>query len=310
MPALIALGIAAAIALGAWALLTQAEERATVRSSLRQLEDHQVANIRERTLLNPISDRVIAPISTGLTALARRFLPGGQVEASGRKLVHAGMPGQERLDRFLAARVVGVALVPLWFVVFVVAGVGPVSGGLARLSEFALLSAVGIFGPDSWLNRKVADRQNLIRVRLPDVMDLLTISVEAGLGFDQAVDRTIAAVPGPISEEFGRMLGEMRAGASRPEALRALDERTNLPEIKSFVLALLQADTFGVSIGRVLRAQSEEMRVKRRQLAQERAQKAPVKMLVPMVFCIFPSLFVVVIGPAVINISHNLHLGK
>ena len=106
------------------------------------------------------------------------------------------------------------------------------------------------------------------------------------------------------------MLGEMRAGASRPEALRALDERTNLPEIKSFVLALLQADTFGVSIGRVLRAQSEEIRIKRRQLAQERAQKAPVKMLIPMVFCIFPSLFVVVIGPAVINISRNLHLGK
>jgi tight adherence protein C len=310
MPALIALGFAVAIALGAYALLTQAEERSTVRSSLRQLEDHQVANLRERALLNPITDRVLSPISTGLTALARRFLPIGQVEASGRKLIHAGMGGQERLDRFLAARVVGAALIPVWFLAFVVVGVGPVSGGLASLAEFALLSAVGIFGPDSWLNRKVQDRQHAIQVRLPDVMDLLTISVEAGLGFDQAVDRTISAVPGPISEEFGRMLGAMRAGASRPEALRALEERTNLPEIRSFVLALLQADTFGVSIGRVLRAQSDEMRVKRRQLAQERAQKAPVKMLVPMVFCIFPALFVVVIGPAVINISHNLHLGK
>jgi tight adherence protein C len=308
MPALIGLGIAVAVALGAWALLTQAEERATVRASLRQLEDHQVANIRERALLQPIGDRVVSPISTGLTALARRFLPSGQVEASGKKLLHAGMPGQDKLDRFLAVRVIGVALVPVWFVAFVVAKVLGTTG-LASIGVWALFSALGVFGPDAWLNRKVQDRQNLIRTRLPDVMDLLTISVEAGLGFDQALDRTIAAVPGPISEEFGRMLGEMRAGASRPEALRALDDRTDTPEIRSFVLALLQADTFGVSIGRVLRAQADEMRVKRRQLAQERAQKAPVKMLIPMVFCIFPSLFVVVIGPAVINIAHNLKLG-
>jgi tight adherence protein C len=109
-------------------------------------------------------------------------------------------------------------------------------------------------------------------------------------------------VPGALSDEFSRMLGEVRAGASRADAMRALDQRTNVPEIRSFVLAILQADTFGVSIGRVLRAQAEEMRIKRRQLAQERAQKAPVKMLIPMVFCIFPALFVVVIGPAIINI--------
>jgi tight adherence protein C len=112
-------------------------------------------------------------------------------------------------------------------------------------------------------------------------------------------------VPGPLSDEFARMLGEVRAGASRANAMRAMEERSNVPELRSFVLAILQADTSGVSIGRVLRAQADEMRIKRRQLAQEAAQKAPVKMLIPMVFCIFPALFVVVLGPAMINIYEN-----
>jgi tight adherence protein C len=178
--------------------------------------------------------------------------------------------------------------------------------GMMGWIVFGLLCAMCIMGPDAVLNRRVEERQNQIRKSLPDVLDLLVISVEAGLGFEQALDRTVAAVPGPLTQEFSRMLGETRAGSSRANAMRAMEKRCDVPELRSFVLAILQADTFGVSIGRVLRAQADEMRIKRRQLAQERAQKAPVKMLIPMVFCVFPALFVVVIGPAIISIMENI----
>jgi tight adherence protein C len=191
------------------------------------------------------------------------------------------------------------------FLVVFVLGLLPFSG-IMRLGFGALLMFALVMGPDATLNRRIAARRHDIQVALPDVLDLLVISVEAGLGFEQALDRVIHSVPGPLSDEFSRMLGETRAGANRSDAMRAMDTRCNVPELRSFVMAIIQADTFGVSIGRVLRAQSEEMRVKRRQLAEEKAQKAPVKMLIPMVFCIFPALFAVVLGPAIIQIQKDL----
>ena len=293
--------LAAAIVLVIYVVGSQADEKAVVRASLRQLQGYEVENVRDQELLTPLRDRTLTPVLSGLTSVGRRFTPTGYVDNVRKKFVYAGEPRADAVDRFLAVRVITVAFIPLMFILVYIWNPFGLEG-LLQFGVFALLVAILFFGPDAWLSRRVEARQLELQRKLPDVLDLLTISVEAGLGFEQALDRTISAVPGALSEEFARMLGEVRAGASRADAMRALDLRTNVPEIRSFVLAILQADTFGVSIGRVLRAQADEMRVKRRQLAEERAQKAPVKMLIPMVFCIFPALFVIVIGPAIINI--------
>jgi tight adherence protein C len=297
---LAAVGIGAALALIIFAVGTQAEERSVVRGSLRQLEGYEVENVRDQELLNPLRERAVTPALEGIVNLGRRFTPAGYVDKVRQKFVFAGEPSADAVDRYLAVQVLGVvaAFVASIFCFFTLPGA-------LKWAAILLLLLIGLLGPSATLNRRVADRQHQLRIKLPDILDLLTISVEAGLGFEQALDRTVSAVPGPLSEEFSRMLGEVRAGSSRADAMRALEGRTNVPEVRSFVLAILQADTFGVSIGRVLRAQADEMRIKRRQMAQERAMKAPVKMLIPMVFCIFPALFVIVLGPALINIYKN-----
>lgn len=293
--------LGASLALIVYTVLSQVDEKAVVRNSLRQLEGYEVENVRDQELLRPFAERALVPVLGGLTSLGRRFTPIGYVDGVRKKFIYAGNGSADAVDRFLAVRVITVLLIP---VVFVVVYLWNPLGldGMLQLVAFLLFGFALLAGPDAVLSRRVEARQHELQLMLPDILDLLTISVEAGLGFEQALDRTINAVPGALSEEFARMLGEVRAGASRADAMRALEQRTNVPEVRSFVLAILQADTFGVSIGRVLRAQADEMRVKRRQLAQERAQKAPVKMLIPMVFCVFPALFVVVLGPAVINI--------
>ena len=297
MVAVVCMG--AAVGLGLFAVLSQAEEKAVVRSSLRQLDDYEVESVREKELLAPLAERAAAPLLAGLTGLGRRFTPVGYVDQVKNKLVSAGKGDQESIDRFLAVRVVTVVAAPV--AAYFAWQYSPVDG-IGQFGLAALAAAFLVLGPDSLLNRQVEERRWALRTKLPDVMDLLVISVEAGLGFEQALDRTVAAVPGPLTEEFSRMLGEVRAGASRADAMRSLDARTNVPEIRSFVLAILQSDTFGVSIGRVLRAQADEMRIKRRQRAEEKAMKLPVKVIFPLLLCILPVLFIVLLGPAVIDI--------
>lgn len=288
-----------AVALGVWAVLTDAEEKATVKASLRALDDYEVADVRAKELQAPLVQRIFKPVGDSLVAVGRRFMPGGYMEGVRKRLIIAGKPSPEDLDRFRAIRVLSAAAIPATLVIALIL---PASTR-DKVLIFFFLGAAFLLGPDAVLNRQMEERRQAMRVRLPDVIDMLTISVEAGLGFDQALERTVSAVPGPLTDEFARMLGEMRAGAGRADAMRAVDARTDVPELRSFILALIQAETFGVSIGRILRGQSEEMRIKRRQQAQEEALKAPVKMLFPMILCVFPGIFVVLLGPSALNFA-------
>ena len=280
-------------------------DRVAVRSALRTATETvpvmtvKATEVEER---GSFFERVVVPVLDRTGRGALRFTPTGYVAKVRRRLVLAGRPQPEDFDRFLAARVVTLGLIPATLVVVALLPVGRGASMLLFLVPSLLLG----LGPEVKLNREVEARQEEIRRQLTDLSDLLTISVEAGLGFEQALSRTVVSMPGPLSDEFTRMLGETRVGASRREAFERVGERTDVDELRSFLRALIQADTFGISIVQILRAQSEEMRVARRQHAQERAQKAPVKMLFPLVFCILPALFVVVVGPAAIEIYRTI----
>jgi tight adherence protein C len=296
-------GMFGAVLVATIVFLSAGEERRDVRDALRNLADYELpSTIREQEMLKSIQERLVAPFAARLSGLLGRFTPAGYRETIRDKLVAAGSPAGLDVDRFMTLKVFGACSVVFWpwFAFGFLA-----LGGFYGLIVTGLMWGICFFGPDVWIQRRTDQRQYEIATRLPDVLDLLVISVEAGLGFEQAIDRTVDAVPGALADEFRRMLQETRMGATRAEGLRAMDERCQVPELRSFILAMLQADTFGVSIGRMLRAQADDMRIRRRQRAQEQAQKAPVKMLFPLIFCIFPSLFVVILGPAVIQITKS-----
>jgi tight adherence protein C len=295
---IVALAVAA-VGLGAWSVSTSMDARAGGRRSLRAIDDYQLVDVRDEEMSQPIAARVFAPAGRAFTNLARRLTPVGYVDGVRRKIVLAGNPPGYEVDRFLTLKLLGVASIIGWIVLAAVFLSDHVP--LAVLTVI-FASGICIFGPDLLLENKIQHRRDEIERRLPDTLDLLVISVEAGLGFEQALERTAAAVPGPLSEESRRMLQETRMGASRADALRALDERTQVDDLRTFILAMLQADAFGVSISRILRGQADEIRIRRRQHAQELSQKAPVKMLFPLAVCIFPAIFVVVLLPAAIQI--------
>ncbi len=255
------------------------------------------AQLMERSL----AERAIAPIVQRIGSFVLRFTPQGWVRRTRERLALAGWQEVLDVNSWAAIRIVSLAL-GLAGAVFL-----PVSfPGLQRLLAVFFLIGVGFAAPDAVLNRRIEDRRNAMRKELPEILDLLVISVEAGLGFDGAMARVIESVEGEMSMEFARMQSQTRVGVSRRDALDQLAERTDVDELRSFILAMNQADSFGVSIARVLRVQSEEMRTRRRQRAQERAFAAPVKMVFPLVLCVFPAMFVLLIGPAAIQLRNSL----
>ena len=234
-----------------------------------------------------------------LRALALRLSRSGAVAALERKLDMAGNPKRWNADRILAAKALGL---------LVLGGLG----GLAEVHkpELAVLTAafggaVGFYVPSLLLHNTGLKRQVKLQLSLPDAMDMLTVCVEAGLGFDAALAKVAFNTTGPLADEFARALQEMQIGKSRTQALRAMAERTTVPQLRGFVSALVQAGELGIPIASVLREQAKEMRLQRRQRAEEKAQQVPVKILVPLIGCLFPALFIVVIGPGAILIMHS-----
>jgi tight adherence protein C len=278
-------------------------DRANLRSKLRGIDDlYNLVDARDREIVRPVSDRLAAPLWRALSKLGWRLSPAGRVEQIRTMLRRAGRPEVDT-DRYLAMRVLSMLVAP--FLAYGTWTVTASYGGLLRLASTSLAVACCTILPSRKLRRQVESREHSIRKQLPDVMDLLVICMEAGLGFTSAVSRTVANLEGNLADEFALALGEMRAGATRADALTGLAERVQIPEIRSFVSAIRQADQFGISVATVLRDQAEDMRITRRQAAQEKAMKAPVKMLVPMVFCIFPPMFLIVIGPAGISMTSS-----
>lgn len=265
---------------------------------------HRLASLQTRTdvLDRDFSERAVAPMMQGLGRFALRFTPTGWVSKAQHKIILAGWG--ERMDgnTWAAIRIIALAIsVVLAFIL-----VPMMDSTLMRFAVGGLVLAIGFFGPEASLNRAIDDRRKNMEKTLPDMIDLLVISVEAGLGFEAAMGRVVQNVPGELAKEFQRTLQETRVGVSRAEALRNMAERTDVDDLNSFILALIQADAFGVSVARMLRVQAEEMRVRRRQRIQEKAFAAPVKMIFPMLLCIFPSIFIVILGPAVISIGEVL----
>lgn len=267
------------------------DEYAVQSSSLEQLE-----------LSLPFTDRVLRPFFRGVSSFLLRRTPQQSIERLRHDLLVAGNPGNLDVSDFLGIK--GIAALTLSGLTMLF---------LSRMIGFwgALLCAggaalVGYIFPSFWLRSRISSRRKEITKALPDCLDLLVISVEAGLGFDGAMQKVAEKWDNHLTREFGRALSEMRVGATRRDALRGITERTDAPDVSAFISAIIQADQLGVSVGRVLHLQADQMRVKRRQRAEEQAHKAPIKMLFPMILLIFPSMYIVILGPAIPQILKSL----
>jgi tight adherence protein C len=286
-------------------LTTAVVERRRVYRALRAIRAIEVAphDLRRKELAAPFHIRLLLPGLKRLARLGRRLTGAATLDRLQRQVVYAGSPAGWDAERVLAYKIL----------LAIVLGLGGLAltlllrVGFLRVAILtALLAVGGYYLPDLILYNQASKRQELIAAALPDTIDLLAMMVQAGMGFDGAMARAGKEMRGPLGEEFHRVVQETQLGKARSEALKDLAERSTVPELKSFVLALTQAEVYGIPIATVLHVQAKEMRLKRRQRAEERAQKIPVKLVFPLIFCIMPSLFIVLLGPAAIRIYRAL----
>jgi tight adherence protein C len=291
----------AVVLVGIFIDLNQSERRRAVRLLESQVAGTQSEslNLREQALSEGFGSRILLPVLAGATRVARRVTPIDARDRIVRKLLIAGSPAGWDAERILAFKIIGlVGGIILAFFIGTLIGVTP----FIQIVLLGLLGFVGFLAPDSMLSRRVDERQKEILRTLSDTLDLLTISVEAGLSLNAAIAQVVQNVPGVLSAEFARMLQEIQLGVPRADAFRNLAERTDVEELNAFALAMIQADVFGVSIASVLRTQAQQLRIKRRQRAEAKAQQTPVKIVFPLILCILPALFIVIVGPGAIRI--------
>jgi tight adherence protein C len=276
-------------------------ERGQVSRSMAAIRSLNIPGDMEQELNPSFEERVLEPARERLLRLGRRLTPQGWLEKMGTRLEAAGSPRGWDVNRILSVKVLsaGVGLL-IGLALPLVAG----AGALVVVGCVVGVGVLGWFGPDLAIYQVAYNRRMQIRKDLPDALDLLTITVEAGLAFDAAMTQVARNTEGPLAEEFYRVLQEIQLGLARGEALETMAARVDIEELNSFVGSVVQADSLGIPIAQVLRVQAREMRIKRSQRAEEAAMKVPVKILFPLIFCILPSLFIVVMGPAGINIFH------
>jgi tight adherence protein C len=287
------------LALSIMGVLTS-ERRAVARSIAAVQAINSAPSTITDELERPFAERVIAPLGGRLVGLGRKITRADTATKIAHRLDIAGNPPAWDVNRIIGLKVLGLGVLGVLGFVFALSRDVTIDRLLLYTAGFC---AFGYVLPNLLLKNAGDKRESLMRNSLPDAIDLLTISVEAGLGFDAAVARVAKNTDGPLAQEFARLLQEMQLGIGRSEAMRAMGERTSLPDLKSFCLAMVQADSLGIPIARVLRIQSHEMRTKRRQRAEEAAQKVPVKILFPVIFFILPTIFIIVIGPVFLSMG-------
>jgi tight adherence protein C len=261
-----------------------------------------VVSLEELELSQPFTQRVLVPMVDAAAQFITRFTPQRTLESTRQQLELAGNPNNWSPSQFWGMRVLAPVVMGGIFFLLLTVSQQPLN---KRVMFSGVAAIIGFLYPQMWLNSKIRSRQDAIIKALPDALDLLSICVEAGLGFDSAMDRVDEKWDDPLANEFGRVIREIQLGKMRRDALRDMADRIDVPDVTSFIAAIIQTEQLGVSISKVLKIQSEQMRMKRRQRAEEKAHQAPIKMLIPMVFLIFPSIYIVLLGPAVITVMES-----